>query len=274
MALLPIGSSGYPCLDPTKTHTVPLTLFCSPDNQRENLADEEITGLQIAIQFNASSNSPSMGSSGGIPLEYKIRTNIPLHIFLQDHPQNPSAAHESILPISCYDDGPRLTQSAFLSLYQSDFAGSATRQISVGPTVPWKRWYQQAFSTNVLEAIVGKNAMTSPSVVASGILPSAREATKVIELKLSRNRVYVVASREAASNNGHQVPDLVFFISFRVGDGVQENSGHLVVGEARFLANAGDGSSVWERCEITLKSKVNPRMWAGLDRALQSIILS
>lgn len=173
-----------------------------------------------------------------------------------------------------------MTQSAYLSAYQSPDAGT-TRQFSVAPGIPWQRWYNHAAASGVLDALTGsKGAPVSPSDLANGVVPPSSQVIKVIELKLSRNRVYVVAAREPALNNGpmSSMPsDLVFFISLRVGDGVNEDpaAGSLVMGELRFVANGTEsGCGVWERCDVTLKSKMNARMWVGLERAISAVLRS
>jgi hypothetical protein len=256
--LLPSSGS----LEAGQTHMTNVNLYCSPENQRINL-NEEITALTVNVDYVTSASS-------GQKIRFQCKTQIPLHIFFLNHPQNPNAAHESVLPISCSDDGPRMTQSAYLDQYQSDeFSGTACRQFSVPGGIAWKRWYSQVSQIGLLDAIVGKEGAR----MGSNGMPTAREILKVIEYKLSMNRVYVVASRE--TQTGAPMPDLVFFISFRVGDGnsaASPTSGSLIMGEVRFLATTG--ADTYERCDVTLKSKVNTRMWPALERAIRAIVLS
>lgn len=269
-SLLPKASTagGVEALAPAQTHMANVNLFCSPENQRLS-AGEEITALTVTIEFAMIAPSMLSSPSQQQTVRYQYRTLIPLHIFFISHPQNPGAAHESILPISASDDGPRMTQTAFLDRYAS--ASLPTKEFSAPGGASWKRWFNQVSQSGLLDAVVGKGGATPASHLASGGLPSSREVLKVIEYKLSTNRVYVVASREAASP-GTSVPDLVFFVSFHVGDGSGASKGTLVMGEVRFLATSGPDT--WERCDVVLKSQVNDRLWSGLERALNSILLS
>lgn len=234
-----------------QSNTSAARLFCCPENQRIS-SDSDIASMTMRIRYRNSNLHQ--------PLEFYVTTLVPLHIFFHDQPQteepfNPNRSSSENYQYACSEDGPRLTQTKFLSLWKTDWNNSDLSRNFAVSHVGWRKWFKLFGESGVLSAIRAGRAPTAQ--------PTPREAIQVFEHKLSMNRIYVVASREVAS--GSVVPDLVFFVSFKVGEG----QGSLVLGEIRVLAG-----QQWDQAEITLKSTVNARMWAGLERAVRAVLIS
>ena len=241
-------------LMPGQTHDYNVSLFCSPDNQRVMDPSEDLSAVTVNIKY----------MMGNVRLYVAHMTFIPLHIFFVDHPQaDPTNFVSDPDLLSCSDDGPRLTQSSFLSIWPSP---NLTAHQFTFEGVSWKKWYQAYAKAGVLSTITG---VTFPTAT-----PSNKEVIKVFERKLSTNRIYVVASREIP-NPQSALPNLVFFCSFKVGDlpigsggAASRNEGVLILAEFKM---SGEN---WSQCECKMKSVVNSRLWGGLQRAVRAVLLS
>jgi hypothetical protein len=237
-------------LNPGQTHTANMTLYCTGDNQRTQPTNEDFCALAVGIQYDLSTAPAAPIDT----LRFRHQTLIPVHLFLVDHPQSYSVSRTDVPSwTSATEDGPRMTQSSFLDQWSTTPAAH-TFQLPTG--ISWRKWYEQYRRQGILDLSV--NSQT-------------RDVIKVFEHKMAMNRVYNVASREVPRSNGS---DLVFFVSCRVGDGSFDDSkrGQLVLAELRVLME-GD-SMPWDRCEVTFKGALNPRLWIAMERSITAILTS
>jgi hypothetical protein len=213
-------------LSPGQTKTCALTLTCKSENQK--ITQGEWTQVLIVIEY-------CFGQNRRIQTSHP--TQIPLHIFFQEHPQlaATTAVDIDMSNLSSSEKGPRLDQQTFLQLWGRDLT---TRNFDFSG-VPWMRYMSQ-FS----HVMHGSDPRNSTSVI------------RILEHKMSMNRIYVVASREA--NN-----ELVFYVSFKIGES-------LWLAEVRLR----DGKDRWSECSVTLKTSGNPAFTAGVERAVRAILLS
>ena len=241
-----------------------LVLICTSDNQRvlgfDTNDDSEMMRLTMHVEYTRT--QPSDRRVG-----FQCATHIPLHIFFHDHPQRLTGAQDQDPNLlSCDDEGPRMTQSAFLSRWKAmempanpapnALPTSVTFQVDFNPTLPYERWSQHFPSI-----MQQRTASAQPIDL----------VIKVVEHKLAVNRVYSVASREAPNANGP--PELVFYASLKVGlDSNASQGGVLVMAELRMQQSA---NMAWNRCIVILRGEVGKMwIWNGLQRALRGILLS
>ncbi|KAI3649148.1 hypothetical protein MP228_007002 [Amoeboaphelidium protococcarum] len=184
-------------------------------------------------------------------LHFNVETLVPLHIFYLDHPQRQPVNDgrnngvEDLTTLSTSDDGPRMTQSAFLSSWQSLSSPTSSHAFSVDK-IPYVRW------CNYFKHLQCPN--------------KSMFIQSVVEHKLAINRVYQVASRQVPGDAG--AVQYVLYGSFRIGI----DAGQLVMSEIRLTVPADvsmDGSA-----QVTLKGQINPHLWAGLERSIRGILLS
>ncbi|KAI3662624.1 hypothetical protein MP638_000734 [Amoeboaphelidium occidentale] len=256
--LLPVNPDGGQILAPGQTHTSGATLICSRDNQQiPTDPTAEWTEIFMVIEYKFSE-----GIYGAVrPIRVSHSTLVPMHIFFQEHPQMEYVSRLDIEPqsLSSSEFGPRLDQNTFLDLWKSQLVREDQTRSFAFSGVPWARFFDQFAKQGVLFPITGSN-MPSEN-------PSAREIIRVMEHKLSMNRVYVVASREVPKQ---QYPELVFFVSFTVGE--KSTGSCMVLGEVR-LAPASTGD-IWSGCQVALKTRGNAKLFPGIERAFRAILLS
>jgi hypothetical protein len=229
-------------------HNVNLSLYCAADNQTPppvslspptataDPSADDISKLTLSVEYRLS-------TAPHCTHRFLVNTFVPLHLFFQTHDGAPT------------DDGPRVAQTVFLSLWRNEYQTSTVaHSIAFRPPqpVPTLRWYQQFVPSGLLKPISNSICTTQD--------PSLREIIAIVEHKLSINRIYTVAAREADGGK-----TLVFFVSLRIGG---LGAGSLVLGELRF---SGDG---FADCAVHLRSKISRRFSKPIERSIQAILLS
>jgi hypothetical protein len=236
--------------DPENVKMVSVSLFCFPEKQRINQStlsgvDDSIMSLDMQITY----------ENNGRILSFSHQTSIPLFLFFQDHFQNYDSALFPSSIINVHDDrlsatenGPRLTQNAFLNIWKTD----TDLGFQIPHSINWKSWYASLAQELRLSFFRAD--------------PVLSDLIKVLECKLSMNRIFVVASREV--NAASMRKDVVLFVSFKVSNG-QSSGGQLVVGEIRFIGDSG-----WESAVVKICTKLNRNMYGALRKSMIDILTS
>lgn len=245
------------------THTFNVGLTCRPQNQNLENADD---GLLVRMRFEYTNEQTSTH------LVFHHSTHVPIHIFFVDHPQRmdygdmrkqSSMALEDPELLSCTDDGPRLTHTAFLDGWnQNSLSENSCFEIDFSRSqgFAYRRWAKNFES--IIQQQYQNLQQNDPKLLIS----------KIIEAKLSVNRIFTVASRNVPSENSH-CGDLVFFVSFKVGLN-PKNTALLVLGEIRFT-QAVPNSLDWTKCQVQLKAPNQQAwVWKGIERSIKGILQS